>query len=126
LANHDTTTGAFVTDSTSPEFGLESQLINIHSNPIFTDTSTQVLSSYGGLAGNAVGTTDDIFWFAPFGHDLLGLETNPSEILLPGATDIPPRGDLTPLTSLLDGSNFSSLSADVAAALDPMSAVGAY
>jgi hypothetical protein len=54
LANHDTTTGAFVTDSTSPEFGLESQLINIHSNPIFTDTSTQVLSSYGGLAGNAV------------------------------------------------------------------------
>jgi hypothetical protein len=46
--------------------------------------------------------------------------------LLPGGTDIPLGGDLTPLTSLLDGSNFSSLSADVAAALDPMSAVGAY
>jgi hypothetical protein len=125
LANYDTTTGAFVTDSGSSEFGLESLLVNTYSNPIFTDTSTDILSSYGGLAGDAVGTTDDTFWFAPFGYDLLGLETNPSEILLPGGTDIPLGGDLTPLTSLLDGSDFSSFSADIAAALDPVSALGA-
>jgi hypothetical protein len=141
LANYDTSgptpvladvSGA--TTQATGEFGTETELINTYSNPIFTDTSTDVLSASGApaitadvsapigsdsgaLAGNVGTETDTILFDPSSGLDFgISLESVPSTISgdAPTVTEdlITPFGSFPlgdDLTSMLGGTELTSL-----------------
>jgi hypothetical protein len=136
LANYDTSgptpvladvSGA--TTQATGEFGTETELINTYSNPIFTDTSTDVLSASGApaitadvssigsdsgpLAGNVGTETDTILLDPSSGLDFgISLESVPgvSSDAAPTVTEdlITPLGNF-PISDLLGGSDLTSL-----------------
>ncbi len=114
---------------------------NTYSNPLFTDTSSEVTEVCGtggvcetlaqadatggaaptdldgSLFGN-LGAPDDTIWFAPGGTDIVGYDTASQDLLTP-------FGDF----SLADfgGSDVSSLlGGDLLAGLDPLSLLGSF
>lgn len=124
LANEDQTLSTatvpdFITDQTNPDFGTETVLTNTYSNPIFTDTSTDVTAATGALdtanpLGDTVGTqTDTILLDPSSGLDFgISLESVPSTTAgdAPTVTEdlITPLGNF-PISDLLGGSDLSSL-----------------
>jgi hypothetical protein len=124
LANYDVS-GATPVLATGTEAGYETELINTYSNPLFTDTSTDITSAFvipptsddaGALAGN-VGTETDTLLLDPSSGEDFGI----SVLSVPSATagDAPtvtedlitPLGQfpITDLSSLLGGSDLTSL-----------------
>ncbi len=91
LANEDTTTGTFETPlltgttTANPEFGEASELVNTYSNPLFTDTSTQILGVSPDAPADAPvdGTTTDTILLDP---SLLGNDFGVFYESIPGAT----------------------------------------
>jgi hypothetical protein len=137
-------TGATYLQATGGE-GTEEVLTNTYSNPLFTDTSTDVTSAAltgvpgadadaGSLAGNIGVETDTILLDPSSGLDLgISLESVPSTTAgdAPTVTEdlITPLGNIPlgdGLTSLLGASDVSSLlgGGDLLAGLDPLSLLG--
>jgi hypothetical protein len=126
FANFDGTSLA-----TGPAAGTLTELTNTYSNPIFTDTSTDITAATGVLdtanpLGDTVGTTTDTILLDPSsGLDFgISLESVPgvggaaptvTEDLITPLGQFPISGDLTSLlggsdlTSLLGGSDLTSL-----------------
>jgi hypothetical protein len=110
-----------------PNAGTEDLLTNTYSNPLFTDTSTDVLNGTGALAGNDGFATDTILLdpsqlgSSDFGISLEsvpgvgGAAPTVTEDLITPLGQFPISGDLTSLlggsdlTSLLGGSDLTSL-----------------
>ncbi|HXB88880.1 MAG TPA: hypothetical protein VNW74_22805 [Mycobacterium sp.] len=132
LANYDTGVDGTSTPvlATGPEAGSETELINIYSNPLFTDTSTDVTAAFsapgvtenlvspigsdsGALASNVGTETDTILLDPSSGLDFgISLESVPSTISgdAPTVTEdlITPLGNF-PISDLLGGSDLTSL-----------------
>jgi hypothetical protein len=143
LANYDTTTPELAdvsgaTTQATGEFGAETVETNTYSTPLFIDTSTDVTAATGSLASN-LGTTDDTFWIAPEGTDIIGYDTGSQEILTPdGDYSLTSLLDGTDLTSLLGGTDLTSLlgggdglgslltGGDLLTGLDPSSLMGLF
>jgi hypothetical protein len=112
--------------------GTETEVINTYSNPLFTDTSSEITevcgtdgcetlaqadavgstgateAANGILAGN-LGATDDQIWFAPGGTDILGYDTASQDLLTPlGDFSLADLGG-SELSSLFSGGDLSSL-----------------
>jgi hypothetical protein len=128
--------------------GTETEVINTYSNPLFTDTSSEITEVCGAagcetlaqadavgstgateaangiLAGN-LGATDDQIWFAPGGTDILGYDTASQDLLTPlGDFSLADLGG-SDISSLLGGSDVSSLlGGDLLAGFDPLSLLG--
>jgi hypothetical protein len=145
LANYDTgvdgtstpvladVTGA--TTAATGEAGEEEELINTYSNPLFTDTSTDI-TGIGSLAGNTGVETDTLLidpsqlGSSDFG---ISVESVPGvDGAAPTVTEdlITPLGNIPlgdDLTSLLGGTDLSSLlGGDLLAGLDPSSLLSLF
>ncbi len=91
LANEDTTTSTFETPdltgttTPNPEFGEATELVNTYNNPLFTDTSTQVLGVSPDAPADAPvdGATTDTILLDP---SLLGNNFGVFYESIPGAT----------------------------------------
>jgi hypothetical protein len=143
LANFDTSGPTPVIEAPTlagepnPEFGTEEVLTNAYSNPIFTDTSTDVLSATGALdTTGVIGTETDTILLDPssgldFGISLesvpgVGTDAAPTvteDLITPFGSF--PLGDLGggDLTSLLGGGDgLGSLltGGDLLTGLDPI------
>jgi hypothetical protein len=127
FANFDISGTKPVEVLTAPNAGTEDLLTNTYSNPLFTDTSTDVLNGTGALAGNDGFATDTILLdpsqlgSSDFGISLEsvpgvgGAAPTVTEDLITPLGQFPISGDLTSLlggsdlTSLLGGSDLTSL-----------------
>jgi hypothetical protein len=113
--------------------GTETEVINTYSNPIFTDTSSEITEVCGadgcdaiggapateaanGILFGNLGASDDTIWFAPDGSDVLGYDTGSQDLLTPfGDFSLADLGG-SDLTSLLG----ASTSGDLLTGLDPI------
>jgi hypothetical protein len=115
FANYDTGTDGTSTPllAPEPEAGTLTDVTNTYSNPLFTDTSTDITAATGSLAGKLGDETDTLLFDPSSGEDFgISLVSVPG-----GGTDaapvvtedlITPVGNF-PISDLLGGSDLSSL-----------------
>jgi hypothetical protein len=121
LGNYDVPTTGTAFLATGDNFGEEELLTNVYSNPLFTDTSTDVTQAIGStgapdtgaLAGNLGVETDTLLFDPSSGLDFgISLESVPgvSSDAAPTVTEdlITPLGNF-PISDLLGGSDLTSL-----------------
>jgi hypothetical protein len=115
FANYDTGTDGTSTPllALGNEAGTLTDVTNTYSNPLFTDTSTDITAATGSLAGNLGDETDTLLFDPSSGEDfgislvsVPGVGTDAAPVVTEDL--ITPVGNF-PISDLLGGSDLSSL-----------------
>jgi hypothetical protein len=143
FANYDTGTDGTSTPllALGNEAGTLTDVTNTYSNPLFTDTSTDITAATGSLAGNLGDETDTLLFDPSSGEDfgislvsVPGVGTDAAPVVTEDL--ITPVGNF-PISDLLGGSDLSSLfsggdlsslfsGGDLLGGLDPLSLLTSF